>query len=418
MILRREYLEKIKTFIDGPMIKVITGIRRSGKSYLLKQIIQEIKTTRASESQICFINKESLDFDDIQNYKDLNNYVKEFFAKGSSGKKYLFIDEIQDIHEWEKAIRSFFAEDDFDIYITGSNANLLASELATYLSGRYIEFSVYPLSFKEFLEFRGEHGSFEDEFKLYLRYGGFPALHLLPMNDEAIFPSLKAIYNTVVLKDIISRNKIRDVALLEKIILFIMDNQGSIFSANSIAKYLKSQQIKAGVDTIQNYLKYIEASFLLNKVRRYDLKGKRHFEMKEKYFLADHGIRNAILGFRETDISGTLENIVYLELLRRGYTVDIGELDAGEIDFVATKAEQKIYIQVCFQLNSQETIEREFKPLLKINDHYPKLIISSDQFFTAKDSHGVDRINIINFLLERTIVTWATEIPGCDTERH
>ncbi|MDA0771372.1 MAG: ATP-binding protein [Cyanobacteria bacterium] len=412
MILRQEYLEKIKAFIDGPMIKVITGIRRSGKSYLLKQIIDEIKSTKKiPESQICFTNKELLEFDSIQNYQDLNAYVQDFFAENQSCKKYLFIDEIQDIEQWEKAIRSFFAEGDFDIYITGSNANLLSSELATYLSGRYIEFTVYPLSFKEFLEFRGEYQSLEEEFKLYLRYGGFPALHLLPMNDEAIFPSLRAIYNTVVLKDIVSRNKIRDVTLLEKIIVFIMDNQGSIFSANSIAKYLKSQKIKVGVDTIQNYLKYIEASFLLHKVLRYDIKGKRHFEMKEKYFLADHGIRNAILGFRETDISGSLENIVYLELLRRGYKVDVGELDEGEVDFVATRAEERIYVQVCYQLNSQETIDREYKPLLKIRDHYRKLIISSDQFFTAKDSHGVDRVNIINFLLDRNIVSCATQIP-------
>ncbi len=405
MILRQEYLEKIKKFIDGPMIKVITGIRRSGKSYLLRQIIDEIKSRGIKEPQICFINKESLDFEAIKNYQDLNKYVKNFFSKNKTGKKYLFIDEVQDIEEWEKALRSFFAEEKFDIYITGSNANLLASELATYLSGRYIEFTVYPLSFKEFLDFRGKYKSLEDEFKLYLRYGGFPALHLLPLEDEAIFPFITSIYNTVVLKDIITRNHIRDAALLDKVIRFAMDNLGSIFSANAISKYLKSQQIKTGVDTIQNYLKYIEGGFLLHKALRYDIKGKKHFEMKEKYFLADHGMKNAVLGFRDTDLSGTLENIVYIELLRRGYKVDIGQIGEQEVDFIATKAAEKIYIQVCFLLSSAETIEREYTPLMNIDDHYPKLIISLDQYFLAKDDYGINRVHIINFLLDRNFTT-------------
>lgn len=401
MILRPEYLNKIKVFINGPMIKVISGIRRSGKSYFLKQIITELEKQGVQNSQICFINKESLDFDHIKNYQDLNSYVVDYFNKQKpSAKKYLFVDEVQDIEEWEKALRSIFAQEDFDIYITGSNANLLASELATYLSGRYIEFNIYPLGFKEFLDFRKQsQGSISDELKLYLRYGGFPALHLLPLNDEAIFPFLRAIYDTVVLKDIVSKYQVRDLALLDKVIKYAMDNLGNIFSANAIAKYLKSQCIKVGVDTMQNYLRYIESSFLLNKALRYDIKGKRYFEFKEKYFLADHGLKNAVLGFRDLDISGILENVVYIELLRRGYKVDVGELSEQEVDFIARKGEEKLYIQVCYQLNSQETITREFSPLTNIPDHYPKYVITLDQTFNSKDDNGIACMGLADFLL-------------------
>jgi predicted AAA+ superfamily ATPase len=397
---RYGYFEKIKPFIAKPIIKIITGIRRSGKTYLLKQIIEELKKECVEETEICFINKESLDFDFIKNYVDLNTYVKNFFTKQKSKKKYLFIDEIQDIEEWEKAVRSFASEENYDIYITGSNAKLLASELATYLSGRYVEFTVYPLSFKEFIDFQeGCENSIQENFDLYLRYGGFPALHLLPFEDDAIFQYLRAIYNTVVLKDIISRNQVRDVALLEQVIKFTMDNLGSILSANSIAKYLKSQNVKAGVDTILNYLSYSEASFLLNKCLRYEIQGNRYFESKEKIFLADHGLVNAILGFREVNLSGILENIIYIELLRRGYKVDIGQLGDKEVDFIATKAEKKIYIQVCYLLSSDETIERELNPLLSINNHYPKYIISMDQKLPAISTQGVNLINVVDFLL-------------------
>jgi len=403
VILRQEYLNKIKVFINGPMIKVISGIRRSGKSYFLKQIITELKARGVEDTQICFINKESLDFDHIKNYQDLNDYVIDYFKERKlCAKKYLFIDEVQDIEEWEKALRSIFAEENFDIYITGSNANLLASELATYLSGRYIEFSLYPLSFKEFLDFRGQNqGSTPEELKLYLRYGGFPALHLLPLTDEAVFPFLRAIYDTVVLKDIVSKYQIRDLALLDKVIKYAMDNLGNIFSANAIAKYLKSQRIKVGVDTMQNYLHYIESSFLLNKALRYDIKGKRYFEFKEKYFLADHGLKNAVLGFRNLDISGVLENVVYIELLRRGYKVDVGELAEQEVDFIAHREEEKLYIQVCYQLSSPETIARELSPLGKIQDHYPKYIITLDQTFNSKNSSGIACIGLADFLLQK-----------------
>ncbi len=385
------------------MIKVITGIRRSGKSYFLKQIITELKERGVQDSQICFINKESLDFDHIKNYQDLNNYIANYFKEQKQGcKNYIFVDEIQDIEEWEKTLRSTFAQEDSDIYITGSNANLLASELATYLSGRYIEFNIYPLSFKEFLDFRQQNqGSIAEELRLYLRYGGFPALHLLPLNDEAVFPFLRAIYDTVVLKDIVSKYQIRDLALLDRVIKYAMDNLGNIFSANAIAKYLKSQRIKVGVDTMQNYLRYIESSFLLNKALRYDIKGKRYFEFKEKYFLADHGLKNAVLGFKNLDISGILENVVHVELLRRGYKVDVGELSEQEVDFIAHKGEEKLYIQVCYQLNSEETIARELSPLASIADHYPKYLITMDHTFNSKDANGIACIGLADFLLQK-----------------
>lgn len=399
-IKREDYIKQISTFIDKPVIKIIAGLRRSGKSTILKQLIAELNNRGVNKKNILFIDMESLSSDFIKDYKDLNKYVEKYFSQNKNKKLYLFIDEVQKIAEWEKTVNSLFKTDRYDIYLTGSNAYLLSSELATFLSGRYIEFPVYPLSFKEFLDFRGsKKTSLKKEFELYRRYGGLPAIHQLELEDEYIYPYINSIYNTILLKDIVARNDIRNVSLLENITRFVFDNIGNNFSAKSIADYLKSQNIKIGTDTAVNYLRHLVSAYLLYKAMRFDIKGKKLLEINEKYFLGDIGIRHALLGYRELDISGILENIVYLELLRRGYKVNIGKLQNAEIDFIATKQNSLIYLQVAYLLASKDTIKREFESLLQIKDNYPKFVLSMDEDF-GNDYKGIKRINIVNFLLE------------------
>jgi hypothetical protein len=393
-------MDVVNRFIDKPVIKVITGMRRTGKSCILKLIIQKLKSEGISEKNILYINKESLDFDFIQTYSDLNRYVKKTYSK-TRGGKYLFIDEIQEIKNWEKAVASFFTESGIDIYITGSNAHLLSSELATLLSGRYVEIPVYTLSFKEFLTFRGEKaGAVDKEFLNYLQFGGLPAIHYFELERESVYQYISSIYSTILLKDVIQRNNIRNPNLLENIGRYIFDNIGNIFSAKRISDYLKSQNLKINVETVQNYVSFYLASFAVFKVPRYDIKGKRLLEIHEKYFLGDVGFRNAVLGYREKDISGILENIIFLELKRRGYNVFVGKLQDSEIDFVAERAEEKIYVQAAYLLASDETVQKEFLPLTKIDDNYPKYVISMDTAF-GKDYEGIKRLNIVDFLLEK-----------------
>jgi uncharacterized protein len=397
-ISRDEYLEKIGAFINKPVIKIITGIRRSGKSYFLKQIIEKLIINGTCEKQILLIDKELVDFDHIKDYEDLHKLTDKYFDKRK--KNYLFIDEVQKIQGWENAINSIFKKANCDIYLTGSNAYMLSSELATYLSGRYIEFPIFTLSFKEFLKFRGRNkpSAIKNEFKLYRKFGGFPALHNFDLEESTVYPYLTAIYNSILLKDVVAKNDIRNVSLLENLARFSFDNIGSKFSAKSIADYLKSQNIKIGTDTAVNYLKHLNAAYILYKVPRFDIKGGKLLEIYEKYFLGDIAIKSAVLGFREAEIGGLLENIVFLELMRRGYRVNIGKLDNLEIDFIAKKEDELIYIQIAYLLESPETIEREFKPLLEIQDNYPKLVLSMDEDW-GKDYKGVKRLNIIDFLL-------------------
>lgn len=303
---------------------------------------------------------------------------------------------------WEKAINSFFADGGYDITITGSNARMLSTELSTLLAGRHIEISVHPFSFKEFRQFRTQHHPDEninESFKNYIRYGGLPGIHSLPLTDEAVFPYLNAIFNTVLLKDVVVRNKIRDVAQLERITSFIFSNCGNITSAKKIADYLKSQRTRISMETVQNYLHFLSQAFMVHKVRRYNLKGKKLLEYSEKYYPADAGLRFGIIGYSDDDISGILENIVFIELLNRGYTVYVGQIGALEIDFIAEKQEEKIYIQVAYLLNSEKTIEREFGNLMRINDNFPKMVLSMDEYW-AKGRQGITRKNIIDFLNE------------------
>lgn len=400
---RNLYLKKIIPFVNKPVIKVITGMRRVGKSYLLKLIIETLSARKSiGRGQILYINKESLDYDFIKDYKDLHNYVKASF-RHIQGSKYLFVDEIQEIHHWEKAILSFFSEGDIDIFLTGSNARLLSSEIATLISGRFVEFPVYTLSFEEFLLFRDKDKKDVDtEFPTYLKFGGLPAIHHFDFDEEVVYQYISSLYNTILLKDVIKRNNVRNVHLLENITRYVFDNVGNIFSAKKISDYVKSQKMKVGTETIQNYISYILSTFALHKVARYDIKGKRILEIHEKYYLGDIGMRHALLGYKADDISGVLENVVYLELKRRGYQIYIGKFGNREIDFIAEKENKKMYIQVAYMLSSPETIEREFSALRSIKDNYPKYVISMDTVF-GNDFEGIRRINLIEFLLNPKI---------------
>ena len=400
---RNLYLKKIIPFVNKPVIKVITGMRRVGKSYLLKLIIETLSAQKSNgPDQILYINKESLDYDFIKDYKDMHNYVKASF-KSVEGSKYLHVDEIQEIHNWEKAVSSLFSEGDIDIFLTGSNAHLLSSEIATLISGRFVEFPVYTLSFEEFLLFRGKNKKdMHTEFPIYLKFGGLPAIHHFDFDEEVVYQYISSLYNTILLKDVIKRNNVRNVHLLENITRYVFDNVGNIFSAKKISDYVKSQKMKVGTETIQNYISYILSTFALHKVARYDIKGKRILEIHEKYYLGDIGMRHALLGYKAADISGVLENIVYLELKRRGYQIYIGKFGNREIDFIAEKENRKMYIQVTYMLSSPETIEREFSALRSIKDNYPKYVISMDTVF-GNDFEGIRRINLIEFLLNPKI---------------
>lgn len=398
MYKRKLYLDRIRKFIDKPIIKIVVGMRRVGKSYFLKLVMDELMHNGVTDDQIIYLNFDSLEFDHLRNYQALNEYIIE--RSGGSKKKYLFIDEVQEVTDWEKCIESLFASDRYDIYISGSNAQMLSSELATKLAGRYVEFPIYALGFSEYMQFMKKDSTLaHSEFQSFLIYGGFPALQHFDLDREVVYQYVSSLYNTILLKDVVKRNSIRNISLLENITKYVFDNIGNIFSAKRLADYLKSQRISLGVETVQNYLSYICSTYALHKVQRYDIKGKRLLEVHEKYYLGDVSLRHAVIGYREGDISGILENIVYLELLRRGYSVSIGKLGDAEIDFIATRADEKIYIQVAYLLASEKTILREFTPLLKIADNYPKYVLSMDELFGG-DYEGIKRLNIVDFLLD------------------
>ncbi|PIM79434.1 ATP-binding protein [Fusobacterium pseudoperiodonticum] len=401
MTKRELYIEKIKPFINKDIIKVLTGIRRSGKSVMLKLIMEELKQNKIDEKQFININFENLINRELTTADKLHEYI---LKKASEIKKkcYIFLDEIQEVKDWEKCINSLRVNDgyDFDIYITGSNAKLLSGELSTYLAGRYVEFVIYPFSFKEFLETLKsiqQDVSTREAFQKYVKFGGMPFLYNLAFEEEASLQYLKDIYSSIILKDITQRNKIRDTDLLERVISYLIMNVGNNFSATSISKFFKSENRKVSVETILNYIKAAEESFLIYRVSRDDLIGKKVLNVNEKYYIADHGMREAILGSNQRDINQIFENIIYLELLRKGYNVRVGKIDNLEVDFVCTKGNEKIYVQVAYLLASSETIEREFTSLEKIDDNYPKYVISMDEFDMSRN--GIIHINIIDFLM-------------------
>ena len=402
MTKRELYIEKIKPFIDKDIIKVLTGIRRSGKSVMLKLIMEELKQNKIDEKQFININFENFVNVELTTADKLHKYILKR-ASEIKNKCYIFLDEIQEVKDWEKCINSLRVNEeyDFDIYITGSNAKLLSGELSTYLAGRYVEFVIYPFSFKEFLDTLKSiqsNISTREAFKKYIKFGGMPFLYNLTFKEEASLQYLKDIYSSIILKDITQRNKIRDIDLLERVINYLIMNIGNIFSATSISKFFKNENIKISVETILNYIKTAEEAFLIYKVSRDDLIGKKILNVNEKYYIADHGIREAILESNQRDINQIFENIIYLELLRKGYSVRIGKINDLEVDFVCIKGKEKIYIQVAYLLASPETIEREFSSLEKINDNYPKYVISMDEFDMSRN--GIKHINIIDFLIK------------------
>ena len=391
---RDGYIARIVPFMRKPLIKVLTGQRRVGKSYLLFQLMEQVQSGE-SDAHIIYINREDMEFDFMRTAVDLNNYILANRKEGV--RNYIFIDEIQDIAEFEKALRSLLLDESNDIYITGSNARLLSGELATYLSGRYVEFKVYSLAYTEFLQFH-ELENNAASYDLYTRYGGLPYLINLELNDDVANEYLKSIYSTIVFRDVVSRYNLRNTVFLEKLIQFLSENIGSLFSAKNISDYLKSQQTQISVNQIQHYVEYLTNAFLIHRVGRYDLVGKRFFEIGEKYYFENMGIRNIIIGYRLQDRAKILENIVYNHLLYRGYTIKVGVSGSSEIDFVCEKGAEKLYVQVTLKLDSETTIEREFGNLLKVQDNYPKIVVSEDDF-RGNSYEGIKHVFIRDFLM-------------------
>ncbi len=391
-IKRTFYLKKIKKYIDKPIIKIITGMRRVGKSTILKQIMKDIKKNK--KGQIIYINKEDMKFDFIKTYKELNKYVIERIQK--RGKTYLFIDEIQRIKQWEKTIVSLSLKKNIDIIITGSSSTMFSKELSSLLGGRYIEIPVYTLSFKEFLLFK-KSNSIENNFNDFIKYGGLPGIHYFDNDRESIKQYIDSIYNTIVLKDIIERYKVKNTFLLEKVFNFTVNNIGNFISARSIVRFLKSQNIKVGIETVLNYLHYFQTGYLIHKANRYDLEGKRIMEINSKYYVSDMGLVNILNNNPMKIMSGILENIIYLQLKTMDYKIYVGKYNNGEIDFIAEKENKKIYIQVTLSLLDEKTREREYASLLKIKDNYKKLILSMDPVW-QNDYSGIEWQRIPDFL--------------------
>jgi len=389
---RSLYYKQIAPFIEKNLIKVITGQRRVGKSFFLRQILNEIKQ-KDKDSQIIYINKEDFTFDSIRNYTDLIKYVEQRSTKSKNIS--LFIDEIQDIENFEKALRHFHTKEIFDIYCSGSNSNLLSGELATLLSGRSIEIEIYSLIYPEFLLFHKLKDN-EESFEKYLFFGGMPNLIHFKLDEEIVYDYLKNLYNTIIVKDVITRHSIRNVTFLRNLALYIAENTGSVITAKRISDYLKSQQIKMSSVLVQDYLNHLSEAFFIHKVSRSDIQGKRIFEIGEKYFFNDIGMRNALIGYKVSDISKILENIVFLHLKTAGYQITVGKDRTKEIDFVARKKSELIYIQVCYLLKEQSTIDREFGNLEKIKNNYPKMVVSMDK--TSKATYkGIEHFHIRDF---------------------
>lgn len=395
MILREKYMSKIRPFINQPIIKVLTGIRRSGKSVMLELIQNELIKQGMDKKYFMSINLESKKNQFENTVDGIYEHVKRFVEK-SNQKVYLFFDEIQEIEDWETLINAVMIDFDTDIYITGSNAKLLSGELATYLAGRYIEIKIYPFSYIEILDLFPTKNK-QEIFQIYLVRGGMPFLYQFPIDDRSAMQYLNDIYDSIILKDIATRNKVRDIELLKRMIQFFIANIGNTFSASNISKYLKSELRSVSTETIYNYIEYCKTACFLHLVQREDLLGKKILQFQEKIYIADHGIREAVYGNNMRDINQTLENIVYMELLSRGYDVRIGKNLNNEVDFVAEEGNSRIYVQVSYLLASDETMEREFSVLESIPDNYPKYVVTMDEIDRGRN--GIKHMNIRDFLL-------------------
>lgn len=396
-IFRNKYIEKIKKFIDKPIVKILTGMRRVGKSTILNIIKDQVLKDVPDENKI-YMNFESFEFFDIKDDNELKDYLSEKL-KDKEGKVYFFFDEIQLVKDWEKVINGLRVSHNCDIYITGSNSKLISGNLATLLAGRYVEFEIQPFTFDEFSEiYRSSNLSREELFQKFIKIGGMPGLKYFNLEEEVSQKYLNDIYNTVLVKDVLNYNNIRDVDIFNRILSFAMQNIGANFSASAIRNYLKSENRNISVDTVLNYLEYCNKAFVLKKVPRYDLGGKKLLKVDEKYYLTDHGFRQS-MGFSNVkDIEKTLENIVYIELLSRGYDVKIGKVKDREIDFVAKKSEEISYFQIAYLMENEKTREREFGAYDLVTDNYPKYVLSMDKLDFSQ--RGIVHKNIIDFLLE------------------
>jgi predicted AAA+ superfamily ATPase len=392
MVQRKQYMSKLIKARDEKIIKVITGIRRCGKSTLLALFQDYLKQNGVADDQIVSVNFEDIGFEHLLEYHKLYEYVSARLASGRM--TYVFLDEVQNVPEFQRAVDSLYIKDDVDVYITGSNAHMLSGDLATLLSGRYIEINMLPLSFAEYYELKG--GDKRDAFTAYYQNGAFPQTAIL--SDDGIRRDyVRGVYNTVLLKDIVARKKITDVELLESVTRFLFDNVGNIVSSHKIADTLTSNGRKTTSVTVENYVSALMEAYVLYKAPRYDVKGKQHLKSLEKYYAADVSLRHLVLGDRDRDIGRVLENIIFLELLRRGYTVRVGKVGETEIDFVATKGSRKVYYQVAASVLDPATFDREFAPLLKIKDHYPKFVLTMDELPSGVE--GIQQVNIVDFLL-------------------
>mgnify|MGYP000625675620 FL=1 len=401
MIERPLYLDKIMPFVDTPFVKILTGVRRCGKSTILKMIIKKLKEEKqVDDEQILNYCFDSMEYEDMTT-KELYLEIKSKILQ--SKKTYLFLDEIQEIEGWEKVVNTLASDFDVDIYITGSNSRMMSSEISTYLTGRYITFHIYTLSFEEYLMFKKSYTTLKDlkqEFSQYVRLGGFPATHLQDYSQDEVYTIVKDIYNSTIFSDIVRRNQVKKIDQLERVVKYTFNNIGNTFSAKSISNYFKSEQRKIDNETVHSYLEKLQKAYILHKCSRYDLQGKNILKTQEKFYPADVSLRYSELGYTVDSVASSLENIVYLELKRRGYNVYIGKTKDKEIDFVATKQNEKIYVQVTQEIKSEKTQKREYEQLLEIRDNYPKYVVMADDF-AGGNYEGIKTMNIVDFLLSK-----------------
>lgn len=401
-IQRELYLKQIRPFIGKPFVKVLAGIRRSGKSSILTMVADELKNSGVAPKNIIHINFENLDFATLDTAEKLHGYLKERMT--GEGLYYLLLDEIQEVEGWERAVNSLLASANADLYITGSNSRLLSSELSTYIAGRYVEIKVSTLSFAEYLLFKevrtgAKPSDMREEVRNYIRLGGFPVVHTGDYEDEAAYRIVNDIYSSVILRDTVQRHGIRNVEMLERVVKFVFDNIGSTFSAKSIADYFKSQYRKVDLNTIYNYLNALESAYVARRIPRYDIRGKEILRTSEKYYVGDQALVYAVMGYKDRLIGGILENIVMLELERRGYKVFVGKFGVREVDFVAERKDEKVYVQVSYTPTvAESTLEREFAPLLSVRDNYPKYVVTMDDFWRG-NVEGVRHKHLADFLL-------------------
>ncbi len=396
---RPMYVDKIMAYVDAPFIKILTGIRRCGKSTMLKIIMDRLHYRKnVPKERIVSFRFDSMLYEDMtakQMYEELKSKLSE------NGKTYFFLDEIQEVNGWERVVNSLASDYDVDIYITGSNSRMMSSEISTYLTGRYISFRIYTLSFEEYLTFKGQHTPVENprtELANYICLGGFPAVHLQSYSSDEVYTIVRDIYNSTVFSDIVRRSQIRKVDQLERIIKFTFHNMGNTFSAKTISDYLKAERRALDNETVYNYLQKLEGAYLLHRCSRYDLRGKEILKTQEKFYLADTSLRYSVLGYQADTYASSLENIVYLELCRRGYRVFVGKTEDGEIDFVAERLNEKIYVQVTQKIESEKTMKREYERLLSVRDNYPKYVLRTDEF-AGGNYEGIKTMHVADFLL-------------------